>query len=49
MAAGAESLMLAEPWVLHGYQEARLREFLEMLPLPAVGESFVLYSYSPNI
>jgi hypothetical protein len=27
--------MLAEPWVLRGYQEARLREFLELLPLPA--------------
>jgi hypothetical protein len=24
--------MLAEPWVLRGYQEARLREFLELLP-----------------
>jgi hypothetical protein len=27
--------MLAEPWLLRGYQEARLREFLELLPLPA--------------
>ena len=27
--------MLAEPWVLRGYQEARLREFLELLPGPA--------------
>jgi hypothetical protein len=26
--------MLAEPWLLRGYQEARLREFLELLPLP---------------
>ena len=25
--------MLAEPWVLRGYQEARLREFLELLPI----------------
>lgn len=24
--------MLAEPWLLRGRQEARLREFLEMLP-----------------
>ena len=24
--------MLAEPWVLRGYQENRLREFLELLP-----------------
>jgi hypothetical protein len=24
--------MLAEPWLLRGYQEARLREFLELLP-----------------
>lgn len=24
--------MLAEPWVLRGHQEARLREFLELLP-----------------
>jgi hypothetical protein len=24
--------MLAEPWVLRGYQEARLREFLDLLP-----------------
>jgi hypothetical protein len=29
--------MLAEPWVLRGYQEARLREFLELLPLTAMG------------
>lgn len=30
--------MLAEPWVLRGYQEARLREFLELLPAsPARG------------
>jgi hypothetical protein len=27
--------MLAEPWVLRGYQEARLREFLDLLPVPA--------------
>jgi hypothetical protein len=27
--------MLAEPWVLRGYQEARLHEFLELLPAPA--------------
>jgi hypothetical protein len=25
--------MLAEPWVLRGYQETRLREFLELLPV----------------
>jgi hypothetical protein len=24
--------MLAEPWVLRGYQENRLREFLNLLP-----------------
>ena len=24
--------MLAEPWLLRGYQETRLREFLELLP-----------------
>jgi hypothetical protein len=24
--------MLAEPWVLRGYQETRLREFLDLLP-----------------
>jgi hypothetical protein len=24
--------MLAEPWLLRGYQESRLREFLELLP-----------------
>jgi len=24
--------MLAEPWLLRGYQEARLQEFLELLP-----------------
>ena len=24
--------MLAEPWLLRGYQENRLREFLELLP-----------------
>jgi hypothetical protein len=24
--------ILAEPWLLRGYQEARLREFLELLP-----------------
>ena len=24
--------MLAEPWVLRGHQEVRLREFLELLP-----------------
>ena len=27
--------MLAEPWVLRGYQEARLREFLQILPRSA--------------
>jgi hypothetical protein len=27
--------MLAEPWLLRGYQEARLHEFLELLPGPA--------------
>ena len=26
--------MLAEPWLLRGYQETRLREFLELLPAP---------------
>ena len=26
--------MLAEPWVLRGYQENRLREFLELLSTP---------------
>jgi len=26
--------MLAEPWVLRGHQEVRLREFLELLPVP---------------
>jgi hypothetical protein len=25
--------MLAEPWMLRGYQESRLREFLELLPM----------------
>jgi hypothetical protein len=25
--------MLAEPWMLRGYQENRLREFLELLPM----------------
>ena len=25
--------MLAEPWLLRGYQEIRLREFLDLLPL----------------
>jgi hypothetical protein len=25
--------MLAEPWFLRGYQENRLREFLELLPV----------------
>jgi hypothetical protein len=24
--------MLAEPWLLRGYQESRLREFLHLLP-----------------
>jgi hypothetical protein len=24
--------MLAEPWLLKGYQEARLRDFLELMP-----------------
>ena len=27
--------MLAEPWVLRGNQEVRLREFLELLPVPS--------------
>jgi len=26
--------MLAEPWHLKGYQEGRLREFLELVPIP---------------
>jgi hypothetical protein len=26
--------MLAEQWVLRGYQEARLQEFLDLLPGP---------------
>jgi hypothetical protein len=26
--------MLAEPWVLRGYQQARLQEFLDLLPGP---------------
>ena len=34
-AKGMVEGMLAEPWLLRGYQEARLREFLELLPLPA--------------
>jgi hypothetical protein len=29
--------MLAEPWVLRGYQEMRLREFLELLPVAQEG------------
>jgi len=29
--------MLAEPWVLRGYQEARLCEFLGLLPVMATG------------
>jgi hypothetical protein len=29
--------MLAEPWVLRGYQEARLNEFLELLSVTATG------------
>jgi hypothetical protein len=29
--------MPAEPWVLRGYQEARLREFRELLPVTAMG------------
>jgi hypothetical protein len=31
--------MLAEPWMLRGYQEARLREFLELLPVTAIGHT----------
>ena len=33
--------MLADPWVLRGHQEARLREFLELLPpvTPSVRET----------
>jgi hypothetical protein len=30
--------MLAEPWVLQGYQENRLREFHELLPTKDVSE-----------
>ena len=26
--------MLAEPWHLKGYQEGRLREFLDLVPIP---------------
>jgi hypothetical protein len=26
--------MLAEPWHLRAYQEGRLREFLELVPVP---------------
>ena len=26
--------MLAEPWHLKGYKEGRLREFLELVPIP---------------
>jgi hypothetical protein len=29
--------MLAEPWSLRGYQEARLREFLQLLPMTGSG------------
>ena len=31
-AKGMVQGMLAEPWLLRGYQENRLREFLELLP-----------------
>lgn len=31
--------MLAEPWHLHGHQESRLREFLELLPGAAETEA----------
>lgn len=31
-AKGMVEGMLAEPWVLRGYQENRLREFLALLP-----------------
>ena len=31
-AKGMVQGMLAEPWLLRGYQETRLREFLELLP-----------------
>ena len=31
--------MLAEPWLLRGYQETRLREFLELLPAPDRAEA----------
>jgi hypothetical protein len=31
--------MLAEPWLLRGHQEARLREFLELLPSSSDGRS----------
>jgi hypothetical protein len=31
--------MLAEPWVLRGYQEIRLREFLELLPVTDTAEA----------
>jgi hypothetical protein len=30
--------MLAEPWVLRGYQEVRLREFRELLSVTATGK-----------
>ena len=31
--------MLAEPWLLRGYQETRLRDFLELLPAPDRAEA----------
>ena len=31
--------MLAEPWVLRGYQEARLREFLGLLLTISISEA----------
>ena len=31
--------MLAEPWFLRGYQENRLREFLELLPVTATAQA----------
>ena len=31
--------MLAEPWLLRGYQENRLREFLDLLPVTETAEA----------
>lgn len=31
--------MLAEPWILRGYQESRLRGFLELLPQTETAET----------